>query len=77
MAGTEYFGATAQPRDHIPEVNTIGKELTANETISWKKTFALLSCYLWCHVTLSSKYGEAVVECPVLELSFVHLCVLR
>ena len=24
MAGTEYFGATAQPRDHIPEVNTFG-----------------------------------------------------
>ena len=23
------------------------------------------------------KYGEAVVGCPVLELSSVHLCVLR
>ena len=40
-------------------------------------TFAFLSCYLWCHVTLSSKHGEAVVGCPVLELSSVHLCVLR
>ena len=24
-----------------------------------------------------SKYGEGVVGCPVLELSSVHLCVLR
>ena len=37
----------------------------------------MLSCYLWCHVTLSSKYWEAVVGCPVLELSSVHLGVLR
>ena len=31
----------------------------------------------WCHVTLSSKYGEVVVGCPVLGLSSAHLGVLR
>ena len=28
-------------------------------------------------MTLSSKYGKAVVGCPVLELSSVHLCGVR